>query len=282
MSLASGVPLTRLSVKSKDKEDDSEGGARSHNKATARVLRVLSAFAGSNPSFGVTELSIELGMTKNLVFRALGTLVEQGLLVRDAKGTRYELGYGVVRLIDRNLPPPDFRALAEPYIEELHELTGATVQVAIKIGDHVTVIDGLEGVGPIIVRSKLGVVMPLHASAASRAILASLTDAEIQAYVDENSPLPSFTETTITDPEALWAEIRGVRERGYAVGFQDFFRSGAAVAFPILGIDTAPHGAIVVGVPTERDQSEQLEAFLPGIMTIIDGLREKAALYQPT
>ena len=48
------------------------------NKATVRVLGVLSMFAADVESYGVTELASQLGMSKNMAFRALSTLVDQG------------------------------------------------------------------------------------------------------------------------------------------------------------------------------------------------------------
>src|SRR4051812_42292778 len=132
-----------------------------------RVLRVLNAFTSNEKTFGVTELSRQLGMTKNLVFRALSTLIEQGMLMRDASGNRYQLGYGVLGLLNRRIPPPDFRSLADPYMIDLRELAGQTVHLCVKIGDHATVIDGVEGSGPVLVRTKLGIPIPLHASPAS-------------------------------------------------------------------------------------------------------------------
>jgi DNA-binding IclR family transcriptional regulator len=62
------------------------------NKATVYILRVLSAFAADIPSFGVTALSKQLGMTKSMVHRALTTLLDQGYIVRDSTGSAYQLG----------------------------------------------------------------------------------------------------------------------------------------------------------------------------------------------
>ena len=52
------------------------------NKATVRILRVLSAFSQPQQSFGVSELNRSLGLSKNLVFRALATLVAEGYVMR--------------------------------------------------------------------------------------------------------------------------------------------------------------------------------------------------------
>ena len=76
-------------------------------RAARTPLLFLSAFVSDAAAFGVTELSQQLGMTKNMVHRALTTLVDQGYLVRDAAGTRYESrisGRGIAELqICRNL-----------------------------------------------------------------------------------------------------------------------------------------------------------------------------------
>ena len=48
---------------------------REQNKAMARILTVLSSFASNRPEFGISELSHHLGMTKNMVYRAINTLV---------------------------------------------------------------------------------------------------------------------------------------------------------------------------------------------------------------
>lgn len=251
----------------------------SRNLSTMRVLRVLTTFACLERTFGVSELSRRLGMTKNLVFRALATLVEEGLVMRDASGTRYQLSYGIVDLLNHSIPPPDFRALAEPYILELRELAGQTVHLCVKIGDHATVIDGVEGSGPVLVRAKLGVPIPLHASPASRAILASLPDAEIADYLGRKSPLERFTEFTLTEPAQIWQEVREVRARGYAIGLKDYNRGSNAVAFPICDSLGRPHGAINVGGPVSRFSMEQTMALLPRIKELIDELQSKAVLY---
>ena len=97
------------------------------NKATVRVLQVLSQFIGRRTSWGVTELSQALGLSKNMVYRALSTLLEQGYVVRDATGARYELGFRVLELGAGDVEEPDVRALCGPAMRQLHQLTGESV-----------------------------------------------------------------------------------------------------------------------------------------------------------
>jgi predicted DNA-binding transcriptional regulator len=104
------------------------------NKASARILRVLHAFAFvGDKSLGVSELSNSLGMTKNMVFRALNTLAQEGLVVRDPSG-RYVIGYGIFGLCPPGLEIPDIRILCAPYMQRIHELVGETVMLSIAVG----------------------------------------------------------------------------------------------------------------------------------------------------
>ena len=114
------------------------------NKATVRVLQVLSQFIGRRTSWGVTELSQALGLSKNMVYRALSTLLEQGYVVRDATGARYELGFRVLELGAGDVEEPDVRALCGPAMRQLHQLTGESVFLSIIVGRNHVTIDAVE------------------------------------------------------------------------------------------------------------------------------------------
>lgn len=252
---------------------------RATNIATVRVLNVLSAFALDKPDFGVTELSNHVGLTKNMVHRALVTLVNEGFVIRDPTSTRYELGYGVLALQNSSFPIPDFRTLARPVLEEIHELTGATTQLSIRVGDNQVVIDGVEAFGPRATRPKIGAFFPLHASAASRAILAAMPDAEIEDYIQRNAPLKRFTEVTLVTPDQIRAEVRKIRECGYAETIGDFQRSGHGYSFAVKGQDGHVHGAITVGAPEPQWTREDARKALPLMLAIINRLRKECSLY---
>lgn len=259
--------------------DAGEDERRATNIATVRVLRILNAFALDKPDFGVTELSTHLGLTKNMVHRALVTLVNEGFLVRDESGSRYELGYGVLALQNPHFPVPDFRILARAAQDELHALTGATTQLSIRVGDHQVVIDGVEAFGPTVTRPKIGSFFPLHASAASRAILSALPDAEIDDYLRRNAPLKRYTPATLVMPDDICKEVAEIRARGYARSIGDYHRSGRGFSFPVLGLDGHVHGAITVGAPESLWTEEKAAEQLPVMLRIIEKLRRECALY---
>jgi DNA-binding IclR family transcriptional regulator len=249
------------------------------NKATTRILKILAYCIECGSPFGVTELARDLGLSKNMIFRALGTLVDQGYIARDPKGRRYELNYRVLELKSKYFHEPDFCALARPYIERLHDLTGETIILSVPAQDSIIIIDGLEGNGNAIVGVRLGMIIPLHASSASRAILASKSDREIMEYVERNKPLQSFTDQTLTTLGALISEAEEIRARGYSIGRQDFHSQAFSVSFCIKDVTGIAHGAITIGGPITRVTSKQIETMMPQISVIISELQEFASLY---
>jgi len=278
--LPSSTPLPTDNIKPGRKpRSQANAGDPDTNIGTTRILRVLAEFACEPYEFGVTEIAERLDMTKNMAFRALTTLVDQGYLVRTASGRRYELGYRVVELASPYTAEPDLRSLAAPFMLRMQQVTGETAILGLFGKDSVVVIDGIEAPHAIGSRVPIGVPYPLHVSPVSRAILAHLSDAEITEYVATHSPLLRLTDTTIVDPQQLNAEIALIRSRGYALGYGDATPSKISVAFAILDADDKPWGGIAVGGPGARFSTERLDAVLPELQQIASELNARSRFF---
>lgn len=248
------------------------------NKSAARILRVLESFASDERrTLGVSELSASLRMTKNMVFRALVTLADEGFVVRDERG-RYALGYRVLDLCSTDLEIPDIRQLCAPFLRRIHELTGESVMLSIAVGHNSVVVDGIEGRGPLLSRVTHGRPIPLHAGPGSRALLAFRSDDQIRCYIETRSPLTRVTPTTIVDPDALWDEIHLVRGRGYALGYRDNLSGVTGVAFPVFDANDEVQGAVSVGGPEDQFDDAKLASFIPGIAEIVAQLNQRSRL----
>jgi DNA-binding IclR family transcriptional regulator len=251
-----------------------DGDAREQNKATVRILSVLSAFAKDNSANGVTELSEQLGMSKNMVYRALTTLSELGYLVRNDDNKKYELGYRVAELQNSNFQEPDLRALSAPYIEAIHRLTRETVCLSVRSGDYIVFIDGIETKAASVWRLNIGGIRPLHAPTSSaRVTLAFLHDDEIESYLARR--FKKLSGSGVTDEDRIWKDVRDIRKRGYAVTTR---KRMVAVAFPIFGDDDRLHGVIATGGPEERSGERVIDA-VPRIKELVDELNAHTRLY---
>jgi IclR family acetate operon transcriptional repressor len=243
-------------------------GERELNKATVRVLQVLSSFASDVDGYGVTELALALGMTKNMTYRALTTLVEQGYLVRERDGSRYQLGYRVLELQDPLTVEPDFRALSLPYVRRIHLLTGESVAIVVRAGDHCVLIDGIETRKHGVWRVRVGTLFSLWRPATGRVLLASDSDAAIADYIARND-LPAAE---------ILPEIAKIRAQGYARVARATPPEMVSVAFPVSDIDGRPHGSISVGGPRERFEAK-LDRQMPELQEIVAELNQRARLF---
>ncbi len=217
-----------------------------------------------------------------MAYRALSTLLEQGYVVRDASGARYELGYRVLDLNTGQVEELDVRALCGPAMRQLHELTSESVFLSIIVGRNHVTIDGVEAHGLKVSHNPRGLPVPLHASPASRVLLSFLHDDEIAQYIRASSPLRKFTERTITDPAKLWDEVRLVRRQRYAKGYGDHYTAGTYVAFPVLDGSERPHAAITVGGPIGRFTQARVDELLPAMLRIMEELNLQSRLYPAT
>lgn len=246
------------------------------NKAAARVLIVLSEISAGSSSYGVTELSGRLAMTKNMVHRALSTLLRQGYVVRDATGARYQLGPGALSLAGGGLPDLNLPEFCEHYLRRIREITGETVTLAVPSGRNAVTVVGVRGRGVIARRIPLGRVTPLHISPASRAILANFPDQAIERYLRQ--PLERFGSRTLTTSEEIWMEVGAVRERGFATVFGDHWQDANGIAFAIPASGDYPHGSITVAGPSERLTDELLDSVIEQLQDVIEDLARTTRL----
>lgn len=253
------------------------------NVSTVRLLAILSRFIGATRALGVTEISQDLGMTKNMVHRALTTLVRNRYLVRDASGARYELGFGVLQFLDPSAPEPDIRAICQPYMRSLHQLSGESVFLSIVVGRNRVNIDSIEAPGRIVTHAVRGRAVPLHLTETSRVLLASLSDAEIADYIRVASPLTRLPAPGVVTPERLWKDIRAIRKARYAMGhgerrFSERRVEATYLAFPVLDAAGRPHAALTIGGPQERFGLAAATRLMPEAMRIVDEANRQARL----
>lgn len=249
------------------------------NKGTVRVLNALSLFA-QKPSWGVTEISRALGCAKNSAYQALDTLVQENYLVRDASGQRYQLGHRSIEFVGEG-DELDVRSLCQPTVVRLHQLTRESIFLSIIVGRYNVCIESVQPQGGSVGYSPLSQPIPLHAGAGSRLLLSYLHDDEIAGYI-ALGPLQKVTPTTIVDPEALWEEVRLVRQQGFARGYQDFSTGANFLSFPVLGAMDRPLAAITIGGPLDRFTAEAADALIPAIRKEMAELNRHSKMFPAT
>jgi len=256
---------------------EANSSERGQNKASGRILSVLSGFASDTPEFGITELGNLLGMTKNMIYRALTTLVEQGYVIRTPGGQRYQLGFRVLELQNAALPEPDLRALTAPALRQIFELMGETVNLLIRVRDYAVFIDGIDTRRPGTYRLEIGAIRPLHGPVSGLVMLACGSDAEIEDYL-QRYPSLEYPGHEARSREALMKEIGAIRARGYGQMRHPGALPMLGVAFPIWSADDKLHGVLATGGPESRF-APLLQENLPRLQQIVGELVGRTRLY---
>ena len=197
--------------------------------SVARAVAVLDALAASDSGLGVNEVARRIGVNASTASRLLGTL-SQGGLVERAEGGPYRLGLKLVALSDRVLAHLDVRQRARPLLARLVTETGETATLSVPGGEEAITVDFVPASSSVVSLARVGRPSVPHATAAGKVMLAfggrdDLLDLE----------LPAFTPRTIVDPQALVAELAGVRARGYAEAVGEREPDLAALAAPVFG-----------------------------------------------
>lgn len=240
-------------------------------QSAANTLEVLLAFGRPPYRFTPSEMAAELGMDRNQAFRCLRTLFHVGFVQTD-DDDRYFLTTLVDQLSSVTQQQPSLITAAQPYMDEVLQSTGETVNLFILDDGEVTCIDHRDGVKPVRLVSEAGRRFPLHAGACPKAVLAFVPP-EVQQTVIEKLPgLPRFTSHTLTTPEALQEEIRHIQARGYAISDLDVDEDARGVGAPIYTGTGAVVGAISVGGPASRmtpARLAELGEFITGTALLI-------------
>jgi len=103
----------------------------------------------------------------------------------------------------------------------------------------------------------VGAHFPAHAAAVGKAVLAFLSEQEINAIVLRNG-LPRFTPCTFTRPSDLKENLRQIRQRGYAIDNQELERGLSGVAAPVLLAENRVVAAVGIAGPTLRFRGKEL------------------------
>ena len=209
-----------------------------------RAIRVLTALQGSR-RMALSELATRLELPPSTVHGLIRTLVAHGLVVQERGSTRYQLGPAVLRLGNVYLDTIELRSKAVPWAEDVARRTGLAVRTAVLLLDDVVIIHHEPRPDGSRQMPEVGIVIPAHASALGKAILAFGGDA-VESLTE---PLRSMTGETHTTMSALSADLAAVRETGLAVEDEEALLGECGIAAPVFDSHAGVVGAIGVVVP---------------------------------
>ncbi len=229
-----------------------------------RGLAVIRVFDADHPRLSLSDVARRSGLTRATARRILHTLVALGYMDTDGRtfGLRpriLELGYAYLSSL--SLPE-----IAGPHLEQLV----ATVHES----SSVSVLDGVDIVYVARVATKrimgvaisVGTRFPAYATSMGRVLLAGRSDQWLADFL-ASTPLRALTPYTITDPEALRAELHRVRAQGWALVDQELEEGLRSIAAPVRSAAGEVVAAVNVSASARRGSAASVRAeILPHLL----------------
>jgi IclR family transcriptional regulator, acetate operon repressor len=227
-----------------------------------RAVAILRTFDRHHSARGVTETARLVGLTPSTTHRLLASLQEHGLVRKDPQG-RYTLGPELLRLAQVARDTVTLTDIARPVMSCLRDQTNETV--ALHVADLTPariVLDQVESHQALRrTYTEVGQPVPIHEGAPGKVLLANLPETQREAVLAR--PLPKATPRTIVDPDALRAELKRVRDWGYALSFEERVPGISTLAVPVRDHSGQVAAAISVSGPSSRMSRSRLMEILP-------------------
>ena len=231
-------------------------------KSAMRTLEVLEELATAGPAT-LRDLSAQLGVPKSSMHGLLRTMQWRGWLETDATGTLYGLGVRSLLAGSAYVDADVVVRQTAPVLDQLAAETGETVHLGRLEGSDVVYLAKRESSHPLRLFSSVGRRLPAHSVALGKAMLAEMTDDEVRSRLP--GTMEAHTPRTITDPDALVADLAAVRERGYAIDDEE--SSVGLRCFAIaLRQRLGTRDAISISVPLARLSGGREEEIAGGLL----------------
>lgn len=230
-------------------------GTRDGAQAAHRMLALLQSFADSPQDLAASDLARRTGLTLSTAHRLLKVLTSSGFLEQDPGTARYRLGPSLAEL-GRLAYHRRGLHRAEPELADLAARTGATADLAVRVGGHAVILAG----GSLDREGSRGLRRPLHSTALGKVLLAWDPAGAGQADLSDLA-LEALTSRTITDPQALREELDRVRAAGFALNEGESASGVRTVAVPVLDAGGKARFALALRSSPEAMASSRLGWF---------------------
>ena len=196
-------------------------------EASAKIIAFLSE---CEQEIGISEISRGTGINKNMVFRILNTLENEGWVYCNEQ--KYSLTLFLFKLASKPISRLSLNTAATPVLYDLLNKTGESTYLGILNDDKVLYIQHLDGVKNVRVAGRMGGEYDLYCSAPGKVLLAYADDGFIEEYTSR--VLEKRTANSITEKNLLLKELEKIRQNGYATDCEEFGNGITCVAAPIF------------------------------------------------
>ncbi|WP_170770086.1 IclR family transcriptional regulator [Ruegeria lacuscaerulensis] len=235
-----------------------------------RLLAILEEIARRGVAVKPSDLIETLGLAKPTIHRLLQTAEAEGFLQRDLDGRSFGPGPRLRQLSVNTVSSEHLRTARLAILRGVADEIGETCNLAIPDREGMIYLDRVETKWPLRIQLPIGTQVPFHCTASGKMYLSTLRQQVLDGYLAAGR-LDAQTPHTLTEPEALRAEMNRISARNYSTDDEEFMSGMTAVAVPIQDETGRLVATLSVHAPTQRHELQGLLQFLP----VLNGGAEK-------
>lgn len=225
----------------------------------AKGLAVLESFDTERQRLNATMAAERAGITRAAARRHLLTLAHLGYLETD--GGYFWLSPKVLRLSGSYLASARLPRTVQPVLHRLAAQTALSYSCVVLDGREVVIVarSAVHEQGERLMAHglHLGTRLPAHATSTGRVLLASLADADLDAWLAAYD-LPRLTAHTVTEPAGLKAVLADVRRLDYCIAQEEHELAIQALAVPLRDMQGRTVAALNAVISSRRMSAQAL------------------------
>ena len=238
---------------------------------TLRLFALLEVVAQQQRPFSLQGLVEQTGLPKPTLHRMLQQLEAAGLLQREGDGRHYGSGVRLRRLAENLLLHSTHHGARHAVLRHLVEEVGESCNLTALSGGEVIYLDRVETAAPLRFYLQPGSRVPAHCSASGKILLSQFSPAQRQRLLAD-VPLTAYTAKTITDCDRLEAEIRRVKDAGYAIDDEEFLPGLVCIAVLVPAPEGRSNLCVAAQAPVMRLTPEKALRLLPALRRAAEAL----------
>jgi len=223
-------------------------------KSAKRVLDIFELLACFPEGLTFTEIQERLGFPKSSLSALLQVLASRSYVETDS-ANRYTLGMRLMELSNVHLGTRDLIEVVEPTMRIIRDLTGETVNLATLDGGDVVFLHKKLAASALRYDTAVGSRMPAYLTSVGKAMISILSDNEIDALFSHDG-LVTYTPNSLRTAYALKAELREIRQKGFATDHEEGLLGVCAVGSPIQDGSGRVVAGLSVAYPKTRGSDE--------------------------
>jgi IclR family acetate operon transcriptional repressor len=250
---------------------------RERNSTADRALDILGLFSSERLRVSAADVATELAVARSTAYRYLVTLGSAGYVEEDPGGG-FRLGLKVFELARLARASYGLSQIALPILAALSRDTGETALLTRRSGSYAVCLEREEQSDQRMrVSYERGSVLALNAGA-SAWILLAWEDPEVVRALLNDAELPRFTDTSVTETDAVEKRLASIRDSGYAISYGELDPDAVGIAAPIRDDQQRVVAGISLVATSRRVPESRVQELVAAVVDAARRISESVAL----